>query len=79
LRFIAATKSSDRGVPRRSVRLVAGDDSCGGEIRDRMGSRGLAAKAKSSVAQWDYNELAREWDMIADQIETLRRDRARFG
>ena len=37
--------------------------------------RSLAAKAKSPAVQWDYRELASEWDMIADQIEMLRRDR----
>jgi hypothetical protein len=37
--------------------------------------RGLAAKAKGPAVQWDYRELASEWDMIADQIEMLRRDR----
>jgi hypothetical protein len=37
--------------------------------------RGLAAKAKSPAVQWDYRELASEWDMIADQIEMLRRAR----
>ena len=37
--------------------------------------RGLATKAKSLAVQWDYRELASEWDMIADQIEMLRRDR----
>jgi hypothetical protein len=37
--------------------------------------RGIAAKAKSPAVQWDYRELASEWDMIADQIEMLRRDR----
>ena len=34
--------------------------------------RGLATKAKSLAVQWDYRELASEWDMIADQIEKLR-------
>jgi hypothetical protein len=34
--------------------------------------RGLAEKAKSPAVQWDYRELASEWDMIADQIEKLR-------
>ena len=34
--------------------------------------RGLAAKARSPAAQWDYRELASEWDMITDQIEKLR-------
>ena len=37
--------------------------------------RGLAAKAKSPAVRWDYHELASEWDMMADQIEMLRRDR----
>jgi hypothetical protein len=34
--------------------------------------RGLAEKAKSPAVQWDYRELASEWDMIADQIKKLR-------
>ena len=34
--------------------------------------RGLATKAKSLAVQWDYRELASEWDMIAYQIEKLR-------
>ena len=38
--------------------------------------RGLAAKAKSPAAQRDYLELASEWDIMADQIEMLRRDQA---
>ena len=37
--------------------------------------RGLAAKATSPAVQRDYRELASEWDMIADQIEMLRRGR----
>ena len=36
--------------------------------------RDLAAKARSPAIRWDYGELASEWDMIADQIEMLRRD-----
>jgi hypothetical protein len=31
--------------------------------------RRLAMKAKSHVLQRDYQELALEWDMMADQIE----------
>jgi hypothetical protein len=37
--------------------------------------RDLAAKAKTRPLQWDYQQLASQWDMIADQIEMLRRDR----
>src|SRR5439155_907827 len=37
--------------------------------------RVLAAKARSSALQWEFQQLASEWDMIADQIEMLRRDR----
>jgi hypothetical protein len=37
--------------------------------------RGLAAKAKSPTVHRDYLELASQWEMIADQIEMLRRDR----
>jgi len=37
--------------------------------------RGLAAKTKSPEVHRDYRELASEWDMIADQIEMLRRAR----
>jgi len=36
--------------------------------------RGLAAKAKSPAVQRDYQELAYEWDTMAEQIEMLRRD-----
>ena len=36
--------------------------------------RGLAAKSKSLVVQRNYRELADEWDMMAEQIEMLRRD-----
>jgi hypothetical protein len=36
--------------------------------------RGLAAEAKSPAVQWDYRELASEWDMMAEQIEKLRGD-----
>ena len=36
--------------------------------------RGLAAKAKSPAVQRDYQELAYEWDIMAEQIEMLRRD-----
>src|ERR1700730_17706020 len=39
--------------------------------------RGLAAKAKSPAVQWDYRELAAEWEMMADQIEKLRNERTR--
>jgi hypothetical protein len=37
--------------------------------------RGLAVKAKSPAVQWDYRELASEWDMMAEEIEMLRRER----
>jgi hypothetical protein len=37
--------------------------------------RGLAAKANSPAVQRDYRELASEWDMMAEQIEMLCRDR----
>ena len=37
--------------------------------------RGLAARAKSPAVHRDYLELTSEWDMIANQIEMLRRDR----
>ncbi len=37
--------------------------------------RGLAAKAKSPAVRQDYLELADEWDMMAEQIEVLRRDK----
>jgi len=37
--------------------------------------RGLTAKAKSPTVQRDYRELAYEWDIMAEQIEMLRRDR----
>src|SRR6266446_10305457 len=41
-----------------------------GTVRDQAERlRGLAAKATSPAVQWDYRELASEWDMIADQIE----------
>ena len=33
-----------------------------------------AAKAKSPAVQRDYRELAYEWDVMAEQIEMLRRD-----
>jgi hypothetical protein len=36
--------------------------------------RGLAAKAKGPAVQRDYEELASEWDMMAEQIEMLCRD-----
>ncbi len=36
--------------------------------------RGLAAKARSPAAQRDYRELADEWEIMAEQIEMLRRD-----
>jgi hypothetical protein len=36
--------------------------------------RGLAEKAKSPAVQWDYRELAWEWEIMAEQIEMLRRD-----
>jgi hypothetical protein len=36
--------------------------------------RGLAENAKSPALQRDYLELADEWDMMAEQIEMLRRD-----
>ena len=36
--------------------------------------RGLAAKAKSPAVHRDYRELAYEWDIMAEQIEMLRRD-----
>jgi hypothetical protein len=43
------------------------------ECRDQAERlRGLAAKAKSPAVQRDYQELASEWDMMADQIEKLR-------
>jgi hypothetical protein len=37
--------------------------------------RGLAAKARSPAVQRDYRELAYEWDMMAEEIEVLRRER----
>ena len=36
--------------------------------------RGLAAKARSPAVQRDYRELADEWEIMAEQIEMLRRD-----
>ena len=33
--------------------------------------RGLAAKAKGPAVQRDYQELASEWDMMAEEIEML--------
>jgi len=39
--------------------------------------RGLAAKARSPAVQRDYLELADEWDIMAEQIEMLRRDSQR--
>ncbi len=36
--------------------------------------RGLAAKTKSPEVYRDYQELALEWDKIAEQIEMLCRD-----
>jgi hypothetical protein len=33
--------------------------------------RDLTAKAKSPAVQRDYQELASEWDMMAEQIEML--------
>jgi hypothetical protein len=48
------------------------------ECRDQAERlRGLAAKAKSPAVQWDYRELAAEWEMMADQIEKLRNERTR--
>jgi len=45
------------------------------ECRDQAERlRGLAAKAKSPAVQRDYRELASEWDIMAEQIEMLRRD-----
>jgi hypothetical protein len=41
--------------------------------------RSLAANAKSPAVQWDYRELAAEWEMMADQIEMLRSERTRSG
>ena len=44
------------------------------ECRDQAERlRGLAAKAKSPAVQRDYRELASEWDIMAEQIEMLRR------
>jgi hypothetical protein len=37
--------------------------------------RGLAGKAKSPAVQWDYQELASEWEMMAEEIEMLCRAR----
>jgi hypothetical protein len=36
--------------------------------------RGLAEKARSPVVYRDYQELASEWETMAEQIEMLRRD-----
>jgi hypothetical protein len=36
--------------------------------------RGLAAKTKSPEVHRDYQELASEWDMLAEHIEMLCRD-----
>ena len=48
------------------------------ECRDQAERlRDLAAKAKSPAVQWDYRELAAEWEMMADQIEKLRNERTR--
>jgi hypothetical protein len=41
--------------------------------------RSLAAKAKSPAIQRDYRELASEWDIMAEQIEMLRRDQVTSG
>ena len=41
--------------------------------------RGLAAKAKSLAVRRDYQELAYEWDIMAEQIEMLRRDQVTSG
>jgi hypothetical protein len=37
--------------------------------------RRLAAKAKSPAVRRDYQELASEWDMMADQVEKFLRDK----
>ena len=45
------------------------------ECRDQAERlRDLAAKAKSPAVRRDYQELADEWDIMAEQIEMLRRD-----
>jgi hypothetical protein len=50
------------------------------ECRDQAERlRGLAAKAKSPAVQRDYRELASEWDIMAEQIEMLRRDQVTSG
>jgi hypothetical protein len=36
--------------------------------------RDLAAKARGPAVQRDYRELAWEWEIMAEQIEMLRRD-----
>ena len=54
----------------------------GGWTLDRLKIAGIrlndcatsSAKAKSPAVQRDYRELAYEWDMMAEQIERLRRD-----